>query len=123
MQSAAGGAGTYASLRPKMGRKKKAVAAAPGEQIQDMAASVTTETPAKESTPNKKSRTNRRAPKGLVEATAEAMNGAGTSMPEVGEPLPPEIAPEQPVATQANDERARRRAERAEKRKALLGNR
>lgn len=37
MLSSAGGAGTYAGLRPKTGRKKKIVAAAPGAQIQDMA--------------------------------------------------------------------------------------
>lgn len=37
MVSAAGGAGTYSSLRPKTGRKKKAVAAAPGSRIEDMA--------------------------------------------------------------------------------------
>lgn len=37
MESAAGGAGTYAAIRPKTGRKKKVVAAAPGSQIQDIA--------------------------------------------------------------------------------------
>lgn len=37
MASSAGGASTYAGLRPKTGRRKKVVAAAPGSQIQDMA--------------------------------------------------------------------------------------
>jgi hypothetical protein len=37
MVHSAGGAGTYSASRPKTGRKKKAVAAAPGSQIQDMA--------------------------------------------------------------------------------------
>lgn len=37
MDSAAGGASTYAGLRPKTGRKTKAVAAAPGSQVQDLA--------------------------------------------------------------------------------------
>lgn len=37
MLTAAGGSGTYSSLRPKTGRKKKTVPAAPGAQIQDMA--------------------------------------------------------------------------------------
>lgn len=37
MESSAGGAATYSGMRPKTGRKKKAVAAAPGAQIQDIA--------------------------------------------------------------------------------------
>lgn len=37
MASAAGGAGTYAGMRPKTGRKKKAVAAAAGSKIEDLA--------------------------------------------------------------------------------------
>lgn len=49
MASAAGGAGTYAGLRPKTGRKKKVAPAAAGAQIQDIADGVTVEeeTPAK----------------------------------------------------------------------------
>lgn len=37
MVSAAGGASTYSGLRPKTGRKKKAVAAAAGSKIEDLA--------------------------------------------------------------------------------------
>lgn len=43
MESAAGGASTYAAMRPKTGRKKKMAPAAPGAQIQDMAADETVE--------------------------------------------------------------------------------
>lgn len=40
MDSSAGGASTYAGLRPKTGRKTKAAPAAPGSQIQDLAQDV-----------------------------------------------------------------------------------
>jgi hypothetical protein len=46
MESGAGGAATYAAMRPKTGRKKKAVAAAAGAKIEDLATEVTVETAA-----------------------------------------------------------------------------
>lgn len=43
MDSSAGGASTYAGLRPKTGRKTRATAAAPGSQIQDVAKTIEVE--------------------------------------------------------------------------------
>lgn len=92
MESAAGGAGTYAALRPKTGRRK----AGKGEKIEDMAAAM--------STP--------------AEAPTEAPTEVPASAPEVyaitdyepGEKPQSEPAPE-PVAV---DDREARRARRRE---------
>lgn len=129
MVSAAGGAGTYAALRPKTGRKKKAVAAGAGEKIEDIAAKVTTEIEA----PAEKPKRSKKPPKGLQEATAAAVQEAeeivkpkrkskATAMPEVGEPLPADgtTVTEAPVES-AEDEKERRKRERAERRRQLLG--
>lgn len=72
MLTAAGGTGTYSAGRPKTGRKKKATAAAPGSQIQDMAADETVDAVAEgEAAPKK-----RRGRKPRVSKLSVAENGA-----------------------------------------------
>jgi hypothetical protein len=118
MESAAGGAGTYASLRPKTGRKKKVIAAGEGEKIEDMAAKVEATSAESEAVaeaeeivkPRKSRKDKTETP---VEVTQEVepinMNGAA----EEEQPADSTESPE--------DEKARRRAERAARRQALLG--
>jgi hypothetical protein len=65
MVSAAGGVGTYSGLRVPTGRKKKAVAAAAGEKIEDIAASVEAPAP--------------KARKGRKDATTAASLDDGTA--------------------------------------------
>lgn len=128
MVSASGGAATYSGLRPKTGRKKKAVAAAPGSQIQDLAdeEEITAEAPATGKAKSKRGR----KPKvskltvgegvataesvDLEEAVAEASNGHEVVEAE----LQSEVAPEPSVS---DDEAAREaRRLRRQKRKELL---
>jgi hypothetical protein len=132
MESAAGGAGTYASLRPKTGRKKKAIAAGEGEKIEDMAAKVAIDAPKTKKSRKAEAKTEAQAAlaeaeeivtkgkksrKGKTETPVEVtqevepinMNGAA----EEGQPTESAESPE--------DEKTRRRAERAARRQALLG--
>jgi hypothetical protein len=132
MESAAGGAGTYASLRPKTGRKKKAVAAGEGEKIEDMAAKVAIDAPkakkfrkgkvtsteseavaeAEEIVKPKRSRKNQpETQPGIIGPDGEV--SIDVDMTPVEHPAEPTESPE--------DEKARRRAERAARRQALLG--
>ena len=132
MLTAAGGAGTYSALRPKTGRKKKVKAAAPGSQIQDMAADE--DVLLDEATPPTKGKKGKgkkaKAPKAPVAVdlvddeaidpniAAEATNGHDEAAVDA--------EPEAPVAAASDDNEAARaaRAERRRQRKALLaGNR
>lgn len=130
MASSAGGASTYAGLRPKTGRRKKVVAAAPGSQIQDMA----DEEPSimvngDEGVTVKPKRV--RKPKTINPVTAELdaideslSNGyASDSVPETDDAPASsvEATSEQDEAPVADSEEARQsRAERRAARKALL---
>lgn len=130
MESAAGGAGTYSGLRPKTGRKKKAVAAAPGSQIQDMAANediepIDGEAPAPKKGKGKgKSRKAKTASVVAPETTtedeeiallveAEPAENGHEDIEEVEEPVAVAAAPTPlPTADAEREERRRRRAER-----------
>jgi hypothetical protein len=133
MESAAGGAGTYASLRPKTGRKKKVIAAGEGEKIEDMAAKVAIDAPVAKT---KKSRKGK-ATSAESEAVAEAEEivkprKSRKDKTETPVEVTQEVEPinmngaaeeEQPADSTESpeDEKARRRAERAARRQALLG--
>jgi hypothetical protein len=135
MESAAGGAGTYAALRPKTGRKKKAVAAGEGEKIEDMAAKVAIDAPV-----GKTKKSGKRAPKNMTEAIAAVeaaeeivkpkksrkdKTEAPVEVTQEVEPINMNGAAEEGQPTESaespEDEKARRRAERAARRQALLG--
>jgi hypothetical protein len=129
MESSAGGAGTYSGLRPKTGRKKKAVAAAAGSRIEDMADGVEVEaaapTPKKSRKRTKKGATDEAA---AVEAAEEIVSAPILAdadpdpseldeyeAPAVFDVEEPVTATEEPAPTTAED-----RAERRRQRKALL---
>lgn len=122
MVSAAGGAGTYAGLRPKTGRTKKATAAAPGAQIQDMAEGV--EVPAEPSSAAEtKTRKNRKT-KGEKKAeqngtVAEAELAPVLETPEVIGSEPEDTGVVDLAANSTEAARAERAAKRAA-RKAML---
>ena len=122
MDSAAGGAGTYASLRPKAGtstdkettgkRPRKQKAAAAGEKIEDIAATVVTPTvPAPTMAAAAATEPTKRKPGRPRKVTLEGTtsSGAGSAGP------PPAAAPITIAAKQAEAE------ERRAKRRALLG--
>jgi hypothetical protein len=125
IESAAGGAGTYSGLRVKTGRKKKVVPAAPGAQIQDMAADeegvvAESETPVK----TKKSRKGKGKTTVIVSPAvdaseeivldSEATNGSNAEDP--AEDVASAVEASVPDEEQARKDRAERRAAR----KALL---
>jgi len=120
MDSAAGGAGTYAALRPKAStdkattgtRPRKQKAAAAGEKIEDLAASVVTPT--------------------VPAPAGDAANGVAKRKP--GRPKKVTITGAQPASTQARDQNQEQDSapvsmasqqaeadERRAKRRALLG--
>lgn len=117
MESAAGGAGTYAALRPKAepkegGRKKKVKPAEEGERIEDLTgeiedfeATTTDEEPAKKS---KKSRKNK-----VAISTTEDQS-IGDAVQELAEADASEFqaAESEPVVVDEAAEKAKRRAER-----------
>jgi hypothetical protein len=137
MASAAGGASTYSGLRPKTGRKKKAVAAAAGSKIEDLASeeaeAISEETPAP--TKAKRSKTRKARAKLEEEIVAQIDEGEdeqvgtvedldeGEVIAEAEEILEDPTEDEAPVVDSeetARDERARRREERSARRKELL---
>jgi hypothetical protein len=145
MESAAGGAGTYASLRPKTGRKKKAVAAGEGEKIEDMAAKVAIEAPATKSKKSRKGKAESRVADNQAIAASLDAADALEEAEEIVKPkrsgkdkteTPVEIAQKvepiningaaeerQPTeqTESPEDKKARRTAERAARRQAILG--
>lgn len=129
MESAAGGAATYSGLRPKTGRKKKALAADPGTQIQDIADGIEVNLDDEEVVPvapkAKKSRKPKVQP--AVEELEEYSDSALTTVEEpvfVGEvPLDEYVEQQAEAAAQPEDpDEAKRllREERKARRKALL---
>jgi hypothetical protein len=127
MESAAGGAGTYAALRPKADpkekseRPKKRKAAEKGERIEDMVSEVLDEIPAEDGDGDlgsigtvKASKTgkSKRKNKAPLAAVAEAYEGPTEEIP-VGTVIPNDklFDDEQP-ALDLEAERARKRAER-----------
>jgi hypothetical protein len=127
MESAAGGAGTYSGLRVKTGRKKKVVPAAPGAQIQDMAADESeainadeSETPVKE----KKSRKGKGKTTVIVSPTVDAseeivLDPDSTNGSNAIDQIEEGMAANEPSVP--DEEQARKdRAERRAARKALL---
>ena len=138
MVSAAGGAGTYAGLKPKTGRRKKAVAAPVGSRIEDMAEGEDIDLlDEEEATAPVKPKKSRKS-KGLKvskltvndddttsvesvdleEAVAEATNGQS-------EEFVPLIVDDEAVeafgdSESARTERAERRRQRKQERQALL---
>lgn len=134
MPSAAGGAGTYAGLRPKTGRKKKTAPAAPGMQIQDMADDeeivMLDEEPAETKPKAKKSR-GKKAKADTNGTTGVTWNNEMLDAEEVIAVVPiPATDPEEeapaPVAAVASDEdkaREERAARRAARKAALAGTR
>jgi hypothetical protein len=129
MLTAAGGSGTYSGGRVKTGRKKKAVAAAPGSRIEDMAeGEVIEETPkAKKGRKSKGSKLTMHADGtaeieavDLEDAIAEATNGHDEDAVVVEEtPFGPAVvAAESDEAARA--ERAARRAARKAEQAAKL---
>jgi hypothetical protein len=125
MESAAGGAGTYSGLRVKTGRKKKVAPAAPGAQIQDMAADEAinadeSEAPVKA----KKSRKGKGKTTVIVSPTVDAseemvLDPEATNGSDVVEQAEEVAATAE--ANVPNEEQARKdRAERRAARKALL---
>jgi hypothetical protein len=145
MESAAGGAGTYASLRPKTGRKKKAVAAGEGEKIEDMAAKVAIEAPATKSKKSRKGKAESRVADNQAIAASLDAADALEEAEEIVKPkrsgkdkteTPVEIAQkDEPIningaaeerqpteqTESPEDKKARRTAERAARRQAILG--
>jgi hypothetical protein len=126
MVSAAGGSGTYSGGRVKTGRKKKAVAAAPGSRIEDMAEGevIEGETPAAKPKKGRKSKglkvskltvsedgTAEIEAVDLEDAVAEATNGHDEAVVEAP------AADEEPVVVAAESDEAAR-AERAARRAA-----
>jgi hypothetical protein len=143
MESAAGGAATYSAARPKTGRKKKAVAAAAGERIEDIAGSV--EAPAPKGKKSASSGKGRRSKNGSAasssaapaldtasdsaepsEAVAEAeqiVRSKGKSKKAPASESPNgAAAPDAPFES-IESEADKRRRERQERRKALLAQR
>jgi hypothetical protein len=123
MESAAGGAGTYSGLRVKTGRKKKVVPAAPGAQIQDMAADeegavAESETPVKA----KKSRKGKGKTTVIVSPTVDASEEIVLDADGIELTNGKDTVAEQAVeASVPDEEQARKdRAERRAARKALL---
>jgi hypothetical protein len=119
MLTAAGGSGTYSGGRAKTGRKKKAVAAAPGSRIEDMAEGEVVEsdgeTPAPKAKKGRKSRISKITVNGddlVIEENIadEATNGHDEAVMEEAPITAPVILEE------SNDEAAR--AERAARRAA-----
>jgi hypothetical protein len=145
MESAAGGAATYSGLRPKTGRKKKAVAASAGERIEDIAGSVEAPAPKGKKGKGKGKRAAASAEAsvevgGTAPSTDEASavaaaeqivapkKGKGKKAPASGAEIEvTEIPTENGVAvskdTAEESEADRRRRERQERRKALLAQR
>jgi hypothetical protein len=143
MESAAGGAATYSGLRPKTGRKKKAVAAAAGERIEDIAGSV--EAPAPKGKKSASSGKGRRSKNGSAasssaapaldtasdsaepsEAVAEAeqiVRSKGKSKKAPASESPNGAAAPDATFESIESEADKRRRERQERRKALLAQR
>lgn len=139
MVTAAGGAGTYSGLKPKTGRKKKAVAAAPGSQIQDMAddeaAAVATDGEAEAKPKKSRSRKPKVSKLSVDEngtASVESVDleaefeRAAAEIDAARENHSEDVAFDQAETTAKNAEmseqekRAARRAARAEERKKML---
>jgi hypothetical protein len=137
MLTAAGGSGTYSGGRVKTGRKKKAVAAAPGSRIEDMAEGEVIEsegeTPAPKAKKGKGRSKGRKLSQLIVEAdgtarvetvdiedaVAEATNGHDEAVVEAPtEEEPVVVAAESDEAARA--ERAARRAARKAEQAAKL---
>jgi hypothetical protein len=132
MLTAAGGSGTYSGGRVKTGRKKKAVAAAPGSRIEDMAEGevIEGETPAPKAKKGRKSKGpkvpttfSQVADEGvtavLVEGVAEATNGHDEAVMEEA-PITAPVILEENNDEAARAERAARRAARKAEQAAKL---
>jgi hypothetical protein len=134
MLSAAGGAGTYAALRPKTGRRTKTAPAAPGAQIQDIAEEVEvpvepTATVEEEQPAPKKGRSRKASKPATLSVVTQTPSGeleeilATLGVPEelgtvIGDSIQSGETPTTPLAP--SPATAEERAARRKARKALL---